>query len=287
LIHLLYMVTKMLEKAIEIEGLLRIIRDGNPGPEVFKLIKEKSAELADEINRLENAEETPEEKKEEISNEQIEMGTMTEESAEAPLQEHLEKYVEEPAEELKEESEEDESFVISEKVATEEPKKESEEEASEESGEEPLEELIKESEEESFEESEEESMEGIKNSDGENNDADDDDIMLTFDVEEPETESKDPEIDMTREVSVHVANQATGFKRQTKLKSSFSLNDRFLYSRELFNGNMKMFDSTLEFIEGIEDFPIIEDYFYNELEWDPENLHVATFMEILRPNFRE
>ncbi len=50
---------------------------------------------------------------------------------------------------------------------------------------------------------------------------------------------------------------------------------------------MKMFDSTLDFIEGIEDYSIIEDYFYSELEWNPENSYVADFMETLRPQFKE
>lgn len=280
------MVIKMLEKVIEIEGLLRIIRDGNPGPEVFKLLKEKSAELADEINRLENANETPAEKVGKL-NDPIDMETQLEEYAEAPIEAPLEELEYEPLEELKEESE-DESFEESVEEPLEEPKEESEEESFEESEEEPLEELKKESEEESFEESEERSInEDVQNSDEKNNVTEDDDILLTFDEEEAETEIGAPGIDLTSEPTPNLTNQATGAKKQTKLKSSFSLNDRFLYSRELFNGNMKMFDSTLEFIEGIEDFPIIEDYFYNELEWDPENMHVATFMEILRPNFRE
>ncbi|MDE6696349.1 MAG: hypothetical protein K2K25_05665 [Muribaculaceae bacterium] len=281
------MVTKMLEKAIEIEGLLRIIRDGNPGPEVFSLLKAKSEELSDEINRLESSEHTPQEKKEEISTAQIEMGAKSEELSEAPLEKPFMESEEESLKELKEESEE-ESFVESEEKPNQEPEETYEEKSFEESEEEPLEELKEESDEESFEESEEESInEENQNSDNVSYEDEEDDIMLTFDVEEPETESIDPEIDMTKEATTKVANQSAGFKRHAKLKSSFSLNDRFLYSRELFNGNMKMFDSTLEFIEGIEDFPIIEDYFYNELEWDPENLHVATFMEILRPNFRE
>lgn len=273
----------MLEKAIEIEGLLRIIRDGNPGPEVFKLLKEKSTELVDEINRLENTEKSPEREKEDFSINQIEMvSTRSEESAYEPIEESLKEFGEEPLEsleELKEESEEEPSDGL---------KEESENESLEESEQEPLEELKEESEEESLEESEEESInENLQNSDEENNDAEDDDILLTFDVEETEIESENPKIVMSTEAVANVTNQATGIKRQSKLKSSFSLNDRFLYSRELFNGNIKMFDSTLEFIEGIEDFPIIEDYFYNELEWDPENMHVAAFMEILRPNFRE
>ena len=75
-------------------------------------------------------------------------------------------------------------------------------------------------------------------------------------------------------------------KRTVKLKSAFSLNDRFLYARELFNGNMKIFDSTLDHIEGIGDLPSIEDYLYNELGWNAENTNVVSFMETLRPQFK-
>lgn len=73
----------------------------------------------------------------------------------------------------------------------------------------------------------------------------------------------------------------------TDLKKYFSLNDRYLYSRELFGGDMKMFDSTLRFLEGVKDFSDIEDYFYSELEWDPEDPNVASFLDILRPHFNE
>ena len=182
----------MLESAIEIEGLLRIIRDGKPLPEVYQLLKDKAAKLSKDAERLKPVEETA-------------------------------------------------SFEI---------------------GEEPL---------------QEETTSTEAN--------DEDDIMLAFDVEEEDT--KGPEIYMAEETESAEETPAKSFKRKTKLKSVFSLNDRFLYARELFDGNMKMFDSTLDFIEDIEEYSLIEDYFYSELEWDPENLHVATFMEILRPQFRE
>ena len=63
------MVTSMLEKAIEIEGLLRIIRDGNPLPETYKLLNAKTASLAmeatalalEEENRKKEEEATPHE----------------------------------------------------------------------------------------------------------------------------------------------------------------------------------------------------------------------------------
>ncbi len=227
----------MLEMAIEIEGLLRIIRDGNPGPEVFTLLKEKSAELAALANQIKNPQESAVDSTDESEEESVEIAEGV------------------PLSELEEESS-DESFEESEEEALKDEKTESEDESIED-------EFIGEKEDE------------------------DDDIMLAFDVEETDTESKEPEMDKTEEETGNTASHAVGFKRDAKLKSLFSLNDRYLYSRELFDGNMKMFDSTLEFIEGIEDFAIIEDYFYNELEWDPENQNVATFMEILRPRFKE
>ena len=57
------MVTSMLEKAIEIEGLLRIIRDGNPLPETYILLNIKAAELADQAASLEEKTSAPEQEK--------------------------------------------------------------------------------------------------------------------------------------------------------------------------------------------------------------------------------
>ncbi len=43
----------MLEKAIEIEGLLRIIRDGNPMPETYSMLSAKATVLAEDALLLE------------------------------------------------------------------------------------------------------------------------------------------------------------------------------------------------------------------------------------------
>ncbi|MDE6018756.1 MAG: hypothetical protein K2G85_08085 [Muribaculaceae bacterium] len=197
------MVTKMIDKALEIEGLLRIIRDGDPSPEALDLLCAKTEELFKESLTLKD-----------------------EKGVSASLERHKEKPNEKP------------------------------------------------------EETNEETLS--------NKYQEEDDILLSFDIEEePAVQA---EIEMT-EIQAQIEDFNTQSDRKpnknVKLKSAFTLNDRFLYSRELFDGNMKMFDSTLEFLEGIEDYSIIEDYFYSELEWDPENIHVATFMDILRPYFRE
>ncbi len=213
------MVSDMIEKAIEIEGLLRIVRDRKPQPETYKLLKEKVAELSKGIKEITEAAENADENSAQVD---IVMA-IPEESrnvGEVAFTAEEEKHVEK-ADDAEEEME-----------LTEE-----------------------------------------------------DDILLTFDegldaTVAPHAESEE----IKKETN---PKQSVPAKRNVKLKSAFSLNDRFLYARELFDGNMKMFDSTLEFIEGIDDYSIIEDYFYSELEWDPENSYVASFMEILRPRFRE
>lgn len=96
----------------------------------------------------------------------------------------------------------------------------------------------------------------------------DDDILLSFEDDENESATTDLE----KEIKPSKRN----------LKRGFSLNDRFLYARELFDNNMKAFDSTLKSLEGVQDFSVIEDYFYNELDWDSENPIVKEFMEKLK-----
>lgn len=113
---------------------------------------------------------------------------------------------------------------------------------------------------------------------------DSDDILLSLEedsVDMPEMGTS------TKSSEPSTPGMGTSMKSSESLKSLFSLNDRFLFSRELFAGDMKMFDSTLKFIEGIRNFSDVEDYFYGDLEWDPENPVVASYLDILRPHFAD
>lgn len=171
-------IDKMLETAIEIEGLIRIIRDGDPTEETYELLRRKIGELKN--------------RREEIPERAVEM----EKEADVKMEEAEEVEMEAAKEEVSE----------------------------------------------------------------------DDDILLSFD-DENESATADLE---------------KGIKPSSRnLKARFSLNDRFLYARELFDNNMKTFDSTLKSLEGVKDFGVIEDYFYNELDWDPQNPIVKEFMEKL------
>lgn len=236
------MVTGMLEKAIEIEGLLRIIRDGKPMSETYTLLKRKAAEIADMAATLAEEGATP--------------------AAETPDAD----FIMAPPEQT---STKPEVFFINKEliqkddpnmIATESPEDLKEE------------------------------ISGITAEDL--GLEEEDDILLSF-----EDITEDLPKETTSEQSVRKQDETTDNqdkatperkshkKQQIKLKSAFSLNDRFLYARELFEGSMKMFDSTLDFIEGLDDFSIIEEYFYNELEWNREDSNVISFMERIRPLF--
>lgn len=323
------MVTSMLEKAIEIEGLLRIIRDGKPQPETYALLNRKAKELANATQSLENQipnhelTTTDEEQTPTVSNQEPGKETGTSEAtlividnsgneikgnpeskngSMPTLIDMTEKLTEETTEnkdheELAEVEEEDVEEEIEEIEAVPNPEASPEEEKNEESPSE--QELAKpeatsnegineEIDEEddillSFEE-DEESTEEIQEEDGETiiHIIEDEDILLEEGREEHELDIHVETPDIEIKKNEEEIKERPSTRKQSSLKSAFSLNDRFLYSRELFNGNMKMFDSTLEHIEGIGDYSVAEDYFYNELEWDREKPEVASFMEIIK-----
>lgn len=302
------MVTSMLERTIEIEGLLRIIRDGNTLPEIYKLLTSKTADLAECAMLLEL------EARERIDKEkpkaQIEFHSPKEEGIISAVSDNIPEKPEIAVE--VEETEAPTDSVSVEEVTevsvseTEDISENEETDIPEERQEESLEyeETDVPEEEETEVPEEEESQDFAENEDIEMPEEEelgnDDEILFNLEEEDdsinfepPVKEESTLEIDLTDKVATNVnadtdkIKQIPVKKRETRIKSAFSLNDRFLYSRELFDGNMKMFDSTLDFLEGIDEYPIIEDYFYSELEWDPENRYVATFMDILRPFFKE
>lgn len=183
------MTEEILEKAIEIEGLIRIIKDGNPTAETYTLLQKKAAQLYEMTRSLH--EDGNEVNTSKVNNKEEVLAATIPESA------------------LQLEQEDDVRM----------------------------------------EEAEEQEK---------------DEILLSLGNDDNETDTK---------------------PGASNLKSAFSLNDRFLYSRELFDGNMKMFDSTINSLEGIDDFAVVEEYFYNELEWDKGNPYVESFMERLHTKF--
>lgn len=277
----------MLEKAIEIEGLLRIIRDGKPLPETYILLHKKVAELAEQTEGLEEPEtERPLEREAPHADfvmaapepaalpapEVVFTVASTSDAGSGMAQEDL-SLIEE--DDILLSFDDSTEFPVS--IATAEETDNMETEDTNETAV---------SEEGYSAETIDKIPETII------------DVSLQQDTvaeesaedstEQTSTETSETTLEAETPIMPDDSASAAPQQRQAKkLRAAFSLNDRFLYARELFNGNMKMFDSTLDFLEGIEDYSIIEDYFYSELEWNPEDTNVASFMEILRPHFRE
>ena len=74
-------------------------------------------------------------------------------------------------------------------------------------------------------------------------------------------------------------------ERARDIFKAFTLNDKFRYRRELFHDSDDEFRDTLGIISGMSSFAEAEEYFYEDLCWDPENEEVRSFMEIVRKHF--
>lgn len=71
----------------------------------------------------------------------------------------------------------------------------------------------------------------------------------------------------------------------TILPFKFSLNDRYRFRRELFNFSDEEMDEAIEAVSSMNSMEEVEDYFFNDLCWDPENLDVRDFIAIVASRF--
>lgn len=74
-------------------------------------------------------------------------------------------------------------------------------------------------------------------------------------------------------------------ERAADISKAFTLNDRFRFCRELFRNSNDEFKETLEVIGSMADMDEAEEYFYNDLCWDPEKEEVKEFMAIVAKHF--
>ncbi|MCM1164118.1 MAG: hypothetical protein NC339_07715 [Muribaculaceae bacterium] len=74
-------------------------------------------------------------------------------------------------------------------------------------------------------------------------------------------------------------------KRARDINKAFTLNDKYRFCRELFHGSEADFTDTLDVISAMSSFDEAEEYFYDDLCWDPDNEDVKAFMEIVKRHF--
>lgn len=87
------------------------------------------------------------------------------------------------------------------------------------------------------------------------------------------------EDEMVGVVRAGIKSGSVYHKENRKTPCVFSLNDRFLYIRELFGGNAKAFDDAMDVLSTMSDMREAEEYFYDECDFKPDNHTVEEFMK--------
>lgn len=91
--------------------------------------------------------------------------------------------------------------------------------------------------------------------------------------------------DAGEEPAVLTLDEKLARERATDISKAFTLNDRFRFCRELFRNSNEEFRETIEVIGTMSDMEEAEEYFYNDLCWDPEKDEVKEFMAIVAKHF--
>lgn len=74
-------------------------------------------------------------------------------------------------------------------------------------------------------------------------------------------------------------------ERAADISKAFTLNDRFRFRRELFRNSDEEFKETLDVIGSMSSMEEAEDYFFNDLCWDPAKEEVKEFMAVVVKHF--
>lgn len=71
-----------------------------------------------------------------------------------------------------------------------------------------------------------------------------------------------------------------------EIKRGISLNDRFLYQRELFNNSRAEMDATFEKLNSFESYEQAEDYLKESKSWNFEDSTVGDFLLVIKKGFK-
>ncbi len=121
--------------------------------------------------------------------------------------------------------------------------------------------------------------ENITDSD-EVSDINEDESEITIDGDEPSA------VDISEELEPELTiDEKLARENSRNLRKAFSLNDRFRFRRELFGNSDAAFTDTLDLVEAMRSVDEAREYFFEELEWDPDSDEVKDFMDIITKHF--
>ncbi len=75
--------------------------------------------------------------------------------------------------------------------------------------------------------------------------------------------------------------------RRIPIRNYLTINDKYLFRREVFDGNGQEFEDTLNLFEAMHSYAEAEEYIYEDLMLDPDNADVKAFMEIVHNYFKK
>ena len=107
-------------------------------------------------------------------------------------------------------------------------------------------------------------------------------IHLDGDGEDGDDAALAPEMEVESE---SVVSAPVSSHRSAPGTPVFSINDRFLYSRELFGGRVADFEAALKEVASMESFEEAEEYLTSEWGLDPESQTVADFLAVISNYF--
>lgn len=74
-------------------------------------------------------------------------------------------------------------------------------------------------------------------------------------------------------------------KESRDFARAITLNDRYRFTRALFEGDKELFDSTIKKIEGMESLSEAYEYFLCELNWDADQTEASDFLTLVANHF--
>ena len=102
-----------------------------------------------------------------------------------------------------------------------------------------------------------------------------DDIDSYDDIEDDNTALSEP---ITIEEKLAIQNTRD-------LRTAFTINDRFRFKRELFGNKDTELADALNMISAMSSFAEVQEYFFEDLEWDKDNPEVIDFLKIISNYF--
>ena len=113
-------------------------------------------------------------------------------------------------------------------------------------------------------------------------DDDDEPIMAIVEDDEEEEQSEPAPEKPDEKLEEKLARN-----RAADIFKAFTINDKFRYVRALFRGSEQEFDDTLATIASMSSFAEAEEYFFEDLCWNPDDPDVEAFMETVKTHFGE